>query len=106
MLAVVLVGRIGGPDIDHDVDGLDHHRVAVRVHHAEDLEVGRQPAGAEARDVAALRQVVEHGDLPGRDCRMVLRQADHAGAATICVVCGSRWARKSNGEVICSDLEL
>ena len=81
VLAVELVGRIRGPDIDHDVDGLDHHRVAVRVHHAEDLEVGRQPAGADAGDVAPLGQVVEHGDLPGGHRRVVLRQADDAGAA-------------------------
>ena len=26
--------------------------------------------------------------------------------ATICFVLGSTWARKSSGEVICSDLEL
>ena len=81
VLAVELVGRVGGPDVDHDVDGFDHHGVPVRVHHAEDLEVGRQPAGADAGDVASLRQVVEHRDLPGRDRRVVLRQTDDAGAA-------------------------
>ena len=69
------------PELEHDVDGLDHHGVAVRLHDAEHLEIRRQAAGAHAHDVAPLRQMVEHRDLARRDRRVVLRQADHAGAA-------------------------
>ena len=81
VFALDVVGRVLLPELEHDVDGLDHHGVAVRLHDSEHLEIRRQAAGAHAHDVAPLGQMVEHRDLPRRDRRVVLRQADHAGAA-------------------------
>ncbi len=59
--------------------------IALRAAHAavgiaEQLEVGEQPARTDAEHEAAAAHVIELRDFGGDDGRIVVRQADHAGA--------------------------
>ena len=76
-----IVGRILRPDALDRGDGF--HRLArahAAVGVAEQLEVGEEPARADAEHEAAAAHVIELRDLGGDDRRIVVRQADHAGA--------------------------
>ena len=76
-----VVGRVLRPDALDDVHRLDQHPVALLdVGDVEQLVVGRQAAGADAEQEAALAHVVELRDLRRDHRRMPVRQVDHAGA--------------------------
>ena len=80
VLAVELVGRVRRPDAVDHVDGFDQHLHAVEIGDLEHLEIGRGRARPDAHEEAALRDMVELGGLPGHDRRMLIRQAEDAGA--------------------------
>ena len=80
-LAVDLVGRILRPDPLHDADGFDDLAVAHRdVGMVEQFEVRQQPARSDAEHEAAAAHVVELRHLGGDHARIVVGNADHAGA--------------------------
>jgi hypothetical protein len=76
-----LVGRVVRPDVLDEGHRLGHHAVArMDVEVLEQLEVGHEPAGADAEHEAALAHVIELRRLRGDDGRMVIGQVDDGGA--------------------------
>ena len=99
--AVEIVGRILRPD------ALDHadrfHRLALAhlaIGIAEQLEIGKQPADADAEHEAAAAHVVELRDFGGDLHRVMVRQADHRGAEGQILGARNRLAMNISGEGI------
>jgi hypothetical protein len=65
-LSVDLVGRVLRPELEHGLDGLDHHLgPQLGLADVEDLEVADQPARPDAHDEAPLAELIEHGGVRG-----------------------------------------
>jgi hypothetical protein len=78
---VDLVGRVLGPELEHDVDGLLHHQgPQLGLPHLEHLEVADQPARPDAHDEAAARRAGRTWRVRGHRGGMGLGQVEHAGA--------------------------
>ena len=79
-LAVQIVGRRAGPDVENVIYGLGEHRAPVHVEDAERLGVRGQRAGADAEQEPALEHVIEHRGLGGDQHRMAVGQVGGPGA--------------------------
>ena len=76
---VDVVGRLALPDFQNHINGMAEELGAVQIEHPQRLEVGRQRAGADAENEAALGQVVEHRRLRGQQRGVRLRKVAGAG---------------------------
>ena len=80
VLALDIVGRVLRPDAQDRVDRFHERALARGRIDVEQLEVGGEPAGADAEQEAAAAHVIELRDLAGDDRRMMVRQVDDGGA--------------------------
>ena len=80
VLAFDVVRRLRRPDLEHRVDALDKHGVAVIIQIAEHFRVRDQPARADAHDEAALEHMVQHGHVGGNGGRVTVGHVDGARA--------------------------
>ena len=78
--ALDVVGRILRPDAQDHVDRFHEGALARRRVDLEQLEVGGEPAGADAEQEAAAAHVIELRGLAGDDRRVMVRQVDDGGA--------------------------
>ena len=79
-LALDVVGRVLRPDAQDHVDRFHEGALARGRVDLEQLEIGGEPAGADAEQEAAAAHVVELRGLAGDDRRMMVRQVDDRGA--------------------------
>ncbi|MNI23438.1 hypothetical protein D3C73_770260 [compost metagenome] len=80
MLRGKIIGRARVPDRTDHLVALHHHLPAVLAVAAVHLEVGSQPARADAHDETPLGHVVEHRGIGGDSRREMVRKIQHSGA--------------------------
>jgi hypothetical protein len=107
IFAVDPVRRILAPQLQDDVDRLEHHlRTRFRYAEVEHLEVAGETAGADAHDEASADEVIEHRGVRRHRGGMQLGQVDDAGAERDLLRAAASVARKISGEVMRSLHEL
>src|SRR4051812_40106376 len=77
-LTFEIVRRLTGPDLQHHVDALDEHGIAVFSEVAEHFGVRHQSAWTDAHDEATFQHVVDHRHLRGDGRGMTVRHIDRA----------------------------